>query len=115
MITVRCPTMAALAGLCAGVHVPIVVEAVDDMRPAVALLFQALEREAFLVGRLWGSPQRPFTAANDPVPRPWAMMKAAVCVDVEPLGSESCFVVPPLSVQRNHDIEREIVRQMGVR
>ena len=48
--------MAALAGLCAGVHVPIVVEAVDDMRPAVALPFQALEREAFLVGRLWGGP-----------------------------------------------------------
>ena len=27
---------------------------------------------------------RPFTAANDPVPHPWAMMKATVCVDVEP-------------------------------
>ena len=40
-----------VVGLCAGVPGPIVVEAVGDMRPAVALPFQVLEREAFLVGR----------------------------------------------------------------
>ena len=30
-------------GLCAGIPVPIVDEAVGDMRPGVALTFQALE------------------------------------------------------------------------
>lgn len=39
------------AGLCAGVPTLIVVEAVGAMRPGVARPYQALEREAFLVGR----------------------------------------------------------------
>ena len=37
------PDEGCVVGLCAGVPVPIVVEAVGDMRPGVALHFQALE------------------------------------------------------------------------
>ena len=54
-----------VVGLCAGIHGPIVVEAVRDMRPDVALPFQALECDAFLVGRQGrprNGPSRPRTA-----------------------------------------------------
>ena len=52
-----------VVGLCTGVPVPIVVDAVEDIRPCVVLL-PALEREAFLVRRRGRGRTTALTAAG---------------------------------------------------
>ena len=73
-----------VAGPCAGIPGPIVVEAVGDVRPGVAPPLPGTRMRGRSLWAAGGGPQRPFTAANGPVlHHVGAMIKVTVRVDVE--------------------------------